>query len=103
MKIDVTTHIKNLDGTPAIIPGSENVVLTARKILVDILMFPHEDDARIAGKDKIRLVKLAMKIDAEDEPDFPAEDVAFLVARVDKMCPPLTVYRLREIIDPASL
>jgi hypothetical protein len=100
MKIDVNTQLLNLDHTPAMVGDQP---LTARRILIDSLMLSHDDDARMSGKDKVRLVKLALKIDAEDEPDFPAEDVSFLVARVDKMCPPLTVYRIREILDPASL
>ena len=100
MKIDVTAPITNLYGTPA---KRDEVVLTARKILVESLLFPHDDDAGMSGKDKVRLVKLALKVDGEDEPDLPSDDIAFLVARVDKMCPPLTVYRMREILDPANL
>ncbi len=100
MKINVTSPITNLDGEPA---KNGDTALTARKILTDSLLFSHEDDARMSGKDKVRLVKLALKVDGEDEPDLPSDDIAFLVARVDKMCPPLTVYRIREILDPASL
>lgn len=92
MKIDVTTPILNLDGTPV-------KDVTLRTVALRAMMDPQRGDDQMSGDGKAKLFHLAMKINAEDQPDLDIAELKLLRDRVDGGMTPLFVGRVREILD----
>lgn len=96
MKIDVTPVITDLEGKP--IEG-----VTLRKVICDSLLLPLEGDEKLSGEKKAQMYALAVKTHNEDQPDFRAEDIAEIKARIGKRFAPLVVGRAYALLDPPPL
>ena len=116
MKVNVTTPITNLDGTPVLSPAtpeslakirfcekcatlvSENLKgLDIRTVIVNALLNPN---AKSDPTQKLTLGRLAEKVFASDSPSLAAEEVALIKAAVGEFYGPLIILRVFDAIDP---
>lgn len=95
MKVDVTQVLMALDGTP-LKDGSKEMSLGAA-LMMGLLRGEEKD----TGDQKYTKARMAMRIQDNDEVDFPAEDVV-LLKRTCAFLPPLFVLRIYDALDPPS-
>lgn len=109
MNIDITQQLKDLDGTPMttgkqMCPACGQVVgedepLTVRVVAVKSLTAIFRDEQGVAGDEKFKRYRLALRLTDEDEPDLKAEDVVLIKKVVGKMYGPVVVGRMWAILD----
>lgn len=96
MKVNVDTPILDINGD--VVPE-----LTAKKIMVDAMMIPLEEDARLSGDQKIKHFLIAQRLHAGGEVELTSEDITMIKSRVAKAFNTLATGRIWELLDPASV
>jgi hypothetical protein len=99
MKLDVTTTLKLMDGTPIMEVGKDGQAETAvvRTALVNALLQPTDKDA---GIDKMKKYDLAMRIySAKTLVELTIEECAMVKELVGKSFAPLVVGQLWNLLD----
>ena len=109
MQIKVTTLLKNLAGTAALLTeNGEKIPLRAPllNVLVNTLMVPGPNgpqEERVDGETKVQMFKLAQRIERHATVDMNAEDITLLKERIADAYPPLLTARVWQMLDPASV
>jgi hypothetical protein len=98
--IDFSHAVHDLDGEPMKDPAGK--VVTIGSLVETALMLPYDDERNLAGEEKVHRAVLAMRIHAGPV-ELTAEDIALCKKTVGKAYPPLTVMRVWEVLDPASV
>ena len=108
-KLNVMATIKNRDGSEAVerTQGEDGQIITNpvtfRNILLHVVDSPLQGDESMDSKSKLRLWRLGQKIALEDECNFAAEDVTFILERANRIFGAAVYGRLVEALDPALL
>lgn len=95
MKLNLAATITDLDNQPLMDGGKP---ITMRKICVDALMTPQQDD-NPSGEEKLARYVLAGKLHAGGEVDVTPEDAAKLKTLIGKMYTALVVGRAYELLN----
>lgn len=109
MKIDVTQALTRLDGSPLdrLVEACETcgqpektAPVTLRSVCVDALLTLRANEENLAGEEKVRRYKLALRITHEDIVDMIPKDVALIQELVASLYTPLVVGQVWEMLDP---
>ena len=100
-EIDLMQDLKALDGSKSITDGLEGTAVTLRSVCTAALLAPEQRE--ISEKEKVERFWLASRIQNTAKMEFKAEDTVLLKKVVGRVCGPLLVGRVFEIIDPASM
>ena len=110
MKIDFRTILKSLetgmpipdeDRDPATGELFSSKPFTLRTAAIRAILAAFPGEGEVKGEEKLRRYDLASRINAEDEIDLTAEDVAFLKERIAKMWPgSLIPGQAWKLLDP---
>jgi len=97
MKIDLSTKVSNLDGTP--IPDADGKPTTLRSIFCNVLTTQQQGET-ISGVEKVKRYNLATRIYSSDEIDLGIDDIKLLRDLVADGYVPLVVGQVWNILDP---
>jgi len=110
MRVDVTTQLKELDGT-MMITGKRACVtcgqvvgnmepMTVCLAATRALAFAHRDEQDLPGDKKVERWHLALKLIDAGEPDLSVEELTLIKKLVGKMYGPVVVGQVWAILDP---
>lgn len=99
MKLDPTTAICDLDGTPIVEDGKPvDIGIIARRALLNLA----PDEGGMAGAEKEKRFRLAMKLFDQSPVELSAEEVVCVKDAIGKAFMPLIVGRAFQILDPSE-
>lgn len=108
MKKDFNITLRNIDGEPILVTkktkegeeGEEEIELTYKVRILDALLGTHPKDSSMAGEMKLKLYRLANKIqDDKGEADYSLDELALIKDRCVLFYPALIYGQIYDLLE----
>jgi hypothetical protein len=97
MKINFAKELMMIDGKTKM-PAADGNIATVKGAVIDALLATYNDEQNLAGAEKLKRYKLAMRI-SNDETEFESEEVTLFKTLTGKAYGPIVVGQVWDTLE----